>query len=289
MKTLFLSFIMHIFLNQSFIMAQMIDNHELIKTITYNQMTNKELYAKSSFNDKSRFYNDSKLKTIQTANNKEFKLLSISGTINFSKSAQKGDEIFVYAFSNSTETINFKKIKYNNVNIVKYKIDKLVSANDYIVFVWSNKFRTQLFCNANDIQNAIKVDTSDCNPDNEVNFTLSKGSSISGKVVNEHKSPLANIEVYAWSDKGEIWKSAITDEHGNYMIEGLDPTDDYYINIYTEQFDSLYYNSNYPVQNIAHATPVNIEKNSRYGIDIILKSSNKHLFGSINEKMFPEN
>jgi len=286
MKTLFLSLFVHIFLNQSFIMAQVVNNHELIKTITYNQMINNERDTKNFLNDKGQFFNNSKLKTIQTSNNKDFKLLSVSGTINFPKSAQKGDEIFVYAFSNSTETINFIKIEYNNVNIVKYTIDKLVSANDYIVFIWSNKYRTQLFYNANNIENAIKVDTSDCNPDNEVNFTLSKGSSISGKVVNEHKIPLANIEVYAWSDKREIWKSATTDEHGNYIIEGLDPLDDYYINIYTHQFDSLYYssNSNYPVQNFSHATPVNIEKNSRYGFDIILKSSNKHLFGSINEK-----
>ena len=86
------------------------------------------------------------------------------------------------------------------------------------------------------------INTLDAQPDNDVNFVLTSGGSISGQILNADNQGVSGINVMVWSDQLSLGKSAATDRQGNYQISGLNAASDYDVSVQVDT-TTFYYHS----------------------------------------------
>ena len=88
------------------------------------------------------------------------------------------------------------------------------------------------------------INTDDALPDNDINFVLTPGGSISGQIRNANNEGIAGAIVMVFSDNsGEGGEPAETDLNGNYQVGGLNAASDYYVYV-KEDSTHFYYHSN---------------------------------------------
>ncbi len=75
-----------------------------------------------------------------------------------------------------------------------------------------------------------------------INFNLSAGNSISGRVVDETGVGISGVWVNAYSDSTGFGKGESTNANGEYTISGLAATSDYRVDIWKEGYPSQFYN-----------------------------------------------
>jgi hypothetical protein len=105
-----------------------------------------------------------------------------------------------------------------------YSISCFDSGSYYVSAISNEEFIGLYYNNTSDFSSATPVTVSLNQTASDVNFQLEKYSSISGTIYkNDGTTPLANIDVYAFSEPcAEGWLgSARTDESGRYTIKGL--------------------------------------------------------------------
>lgn len=199
-------------------------------------------------------------------------LRSISGYITFPSTSIIGERVWVEAKSFSTGNSRGVDVKRVDENLtVPYTISGLIKASDYTVFIDSPKY-VRIFYNGNtremdadavDVLNQSKTD---------INFTLTEGSSISGRITDSGNNGLAGIDVRAWSETSKTGSYTRSGINGEYRIFGLAPASDYIVEAsdWRNKLGSFYYNEQGTVRDASMATQILIGEQSVSGINITI-------------------
>jgi len=192
---------------------------------------------------------------------------TISGDVTFPIGALKGDKVWIDAFSYSTGSGKSSQIILSQDAIgepvnQRYLLIGLEEADDFIVSIWSDKYKTQYYDHETDRIKASMVNTSDDIPDDSIDFSLTAGAYISGTIVDEFGNGLSKITVEAWSKNTNTYVGTQSNNNGYFEIIGLEYAKDYIIEARKGFYDSFYYNSTGTVRKITLAEPVStIETN----------------------------
>ena len=155
----------------------------------------------------------------------------ITGQVEFPSSATLGDTAWVDVQSPKTGSQGAAEVKKlidtENPVADAYTITGLPRADDFLVHVWSDKYLTQYFDNADTADSATLIDTTGDYLKANVNFTLDPGATIFGKIVDEYKNGLSNIYVEASSDSTNSIRGTMSAFDGNFAVKGLKEADDY--------------------------------------------------------------
>ncbi|KPA18970.1 PKD domain protein, partial [Candidatus Magnetomorum sp. HK-1] len=166
----------------------------------------------------------------------------ITGHVVFPEPLVENDPVWITAFS---ETYNHQKniVVYPETGgSVEYTLSALIRTNDYVVYLSSDIYEQQYYPGAKKLENAQYINTLDNQPDELINFTVTPGGSISGKVFNAQNQPISNIFVMVWSDQLSMGATGETDDNGNYQVKGLNAASDYVVLI-QDDTTTFYYNS----------------------------------------------
>jgi len=178
---------------------------------------------------------------------------TINGKITFPDNATVGDIVWVYAWSVKLKSENQTEIVFDGNKDVPYEITGLNPSKDYIVSIDSNVYKQQFYDNTTSFRLATRIDLTQ--DQENIDFILQKGASISGNVVNKDGEPLEGIRVEAWSESKKHMGFINTDSNGYYEMGGLKITDDYVVYILYHQ-SIFYYNTDGLVSNMHRATPI---------------------------------
>ena len=155
----------------------------------------------------------------------------IKGQVTFPATATLGDTAWVDVQSESTGSQGAAEVKklINTSDPVAdtYTITGLARAEDFLVYVWSDKYLTEYYDSADNEENATKIDTTIKFETDSINFTLDPGATIYGKIVDEYKKGLSNIYVEASSDSTNYIRGTMSTYDGNFSVKGLKQAGDY--------------------------------------------------------------
>jgi len=232
-------------------------------------------YKYNAYDNKSDWMNADKIDiTNSNYNNVIFKLekiqktCSVSGNINFPSSADSLDEIEIRLYSETSNTLKTKTIIYEGTEIVPFSIENFQKFDDYIISISSDTFINQYYNNVDDLDDAEYLNFSNSNSITGVNFVLSKGAQIYGKVTNSINEPLKNIQVEVISPSSLHFASTTTSDNGIYTIAGLQIMDDYILSINDSDYGLFYYNENKMVGEKSLASKINTTINNSINIDL---------------------
>jgi len=134
----------------------------------------------------------------------------------------------------------------------------------YIVEVQDSPYPYQVYDNQTQRENATLVYV---NTDH-VDFNLQGGASISGTVTDFNGLPLSQVTVSAQSQSTGGRGADVTDVNGDYLIEGLPPSNDYIVAVYPVYYPLTYYSNKSTKE---EANPVNVSGAGAKNIDFILQ------------------
>lgn len=179
-----------------------------------------------------------------------------------------------------------------------YQINGLISADDYIIFAWSDTYQKEFYYAIPDNQtpgiytpnySVFSKDTATqltpTDPCLQKIDIVVKSESIRGRVLTESGTPVISAKVNAWSDGFKTGNFTLSDENGYYTITGLTPiskTDDYAnLGYVVEVLKSLY---PYQAYNIVSSRKdaIRVYTNNN-GIDFRLQDASR-ISGYIKDK-----
>jgi protocatechuate 3,4-dioxygenase beta subunit len=154
----------------------------------------------------------------------------------------------------------------------RYEIIGLKSGK-YFAFVWAEGYLNEYYKEAESFDLATPIDVLEPNTYDDIDFTLSRGGMISGKVTNEDGKSLVGIYIQAYTDyritgnnpqpdsgSGNAYGygTAVSAEDGSYLITGLS-AGDYLVS--AQLLNQWYYLLEFydNVTDINEATPVTVE------------------------------
>jgi len=203
--------------------------------------------------------------------------VTISGSITFPDGTVANEKVWVDAWSKLTDSWGGTEVTATTgAETYTYEIKGLASTTDFVVSVWSEKYKNIFYDGVSNFEKASKIDTSDGLKDNDINFTLSSGVSISGTVTDENGDGVASTWVDAWSDSTKSWGGAETDAGGKYTIVGLDSATDFTVAAWPEDKPPFFYGLDddgniKTVRRLGRAAEVSTASGNVTGIDIVLK------------------
>ena len=141
--------------------------------------------------------------------------------------------------------------------------------------ILSETYKNVFYDNVSDWSKAAKVDASDSLEDNDVDFVLSEGASISGQITDAEGVGAPEIWVDAWSESTGSWGGAVTAADGTYTIVGVDAASDFKVAAWQENAPQFFYHvdSDGPISTVRkweRATSVSTLAGNATGIDIAL-------------------
>ncbi|MBF0449686.1 MAG: carboxypeptidase regulatory-like domain-containing protein, partial [Candidatus Magnetomorum sp.] len=234
-------------------------------------------YPKQIYDGKLQLSNANKINVL-TANRSDVNFTlpdvvpEISGTVTFPNEVVSVDSVAVQAFSDNGAS-GSTTVKYTGNKVVAYRITGLNNA-DYYVSVWSNKYKLQYFDDVFTKSQAAIVNTADVDPDNQVNFILTTGAQITGRILKSDGTPVAaGVYVEAQSlGKADAWSSCSTLADGTYLLGGLDARSDYIVSAKKTDIPIAYYHSTGSVQTRALAQSVSVLEGDQETIDITIQT-----------------
>jgi hypothetical protein len=198
----------------------------------------------------------------------------VSGTITFPDQAIQGDTVIIDAFSD-TDSGNSTSVVYSGQKIVSYRIIGLQETK-YFVLASSdtNSYLRQYFDGVYEKNQAFMIDTADEITDNQVNFVMTYGATISGQIrYPDYSSAGANIFVMIQSKANPDFSSDCrTDADGKYMISGLNPRSDYIVSAEKTDFPIYYYHPQASVLSEQLAETVSVMDTNLENISITIHS-----------------
>jgi PKD repeat protein len=214
---------------------------------------------------------------------------SISGVISVPLDAQKGEIIWIDAYSEELEINSSTMVtvddqcELNGACDYPYTINGLEAGDDFIVVVNSDIYETLYHDNQQSRRDATLIDLISENA-TDINFELTEGYYIDGTIVKPENINYSDIEIEAWSDDTNSWGFAIPDDNGNFIIEGLSDADDFVVQAIIKNEPPYVYkegakhtrdmNVATPVGSIqGGSTPVNIEIVTGYKISGSVKNA----------------
>lgn len=206
---------------------------------------------------------------------------SIAGTIVFPEGTLGGTTALVEAFSESTgfmgETL---VILEPGAESADYVISSLPPADDYVVSVWPENYAPVFSGNAVGYEDAqwTQVTGAEKTTIDDINLQGDAAAAISGRIT-ENGAGIAGVFVHVWSESSGAWGEAITDDNGDYIINGLVDAADYIVEIWSVDMGTFYYAEAGPVQSILRADP--IDTGAHTGIDLDLTSAGWIIQGQV--------
>ena len=165
----------------------------------------------------------------------------ITGYVIFPDPLIETDPVWITAFSEKYDHQKDIVIYPETGGSVEYTISALVKTTDYVINLSSDIYEQQYYPGVNKLESAQYINTKDDQSDENINFTLTPGGSISGNIVDSQNQPVSNISVMVWSDELSMGSTGETDNNGNYQVKGLNAASDYYVFIQDEN-TTFYYN-----------------------------------------------
>ncbi len=194
---------------------------------------------------------------------------TISGTITFPAPPPDGGVIWVQAESVLTDYWSGVEVVLDSGSTsFDYQIDDLVRLDDYVVSVWPVDYPPQYYRNTRYWSEAALVSTTDASATN-IDFNLSEGTAISGRVILSG-SGLSDAQVSVWSDETGAWGETYTGFDGGFTITGLEPADDFILEVWAPPYGVYYWNSSGTVRDVEIAGAVNTLPGSVSGLQIVL-------------------
>ena len=145
-------------------------------------------------------------------------------------------------------------------------------ALDYRVNVWKEGYAPQIYCNTADWALATLVDVSSADQQN-INFVLSTGKTISGTITDGSSVPIPGIWVNAWSESTGSSSGAQTDSDGNYTIPGLVCAADFRVDVNDDNYiHKLYKTGGLGTSNWEDTTLVDTTAGNAVNINIQLST-----------------
>ncbi|KPA13637.1 PKD domain protein, partial [Candidatus Magnetomorum sp. HK-1] len=164
--------------------------------------------------------------------------ISISGKIYFP------DKMYQTAWVDISDSqLNWIKgayIEYTGVNPVSFQVSGL-DKDMYIVSVWPSQGKSQYYLNADSADTASLINATKSSVDNIV-FTITSGVYISGNVYNNNGLPAANVDIFVSAKNADLWRYAVTNANGYYIVNGLKDRDDYIVEARRDNYPPIYYN-----------------------------------------------
>jgi len=161
----------------------------------------------------------------------------------------------------------------------KYIVSGLTTSS-YKVQCWMYGYVNTWYNNTTNWYSATPVHVTDGFDTPNIDFVLSRGGSISGKVTDKSGSPIPDLEIDAY-DTSLSWQSyAMTDDSGNYAVSGL-ITGKYYLETYSPIYiDQWYDGADSPFN--AKSVSVTIDQNTPH-VDFVL-SRGASISGEVKTK-----
>lgn len=142
--------------------------------------------------------------------------VEMSGTVFFPSDAIHGESVSIEASSINNEKRFDTVVSYNGNKAVSYRISGL-SKDIYCVGAISSCYLKQYYQLAMSENDSLSVNTTDLLPDNEIDFILTRGESISGKIIDINDIGISG----AWVSIDDSEKLIQSDSLGVYQISGL--------------------------------------------------------------------
>ena len=197
----------------------------------------------------------------------------ISGKIIFPGNAKIGDTVWIDAISHALNLHYSVKVELEHGSHAPYSITGLTPSNDYLVYAWSQNYQNQYYKDSLSENNALLIDITDNKPDIFVDFSLNKGSSISGRVLDDKGYGIIGIQVEAWSENTLSFGNAQTNEHGFYSINGLGKSNDFIIEVRDQKHGSFFYNGDNTVRNRLYSLNVSTIDYNPQNIDVLISNT----------------
>lgn len=211
-------------------------------------------------------------------------LAGISGVITLAATVETAEIIWVNAESLSTGYGSGVEIEVTPQDCadapcdIPYTIGGLVSGNDYIVSIWPETSMPLYYDNSSDYETAVPVATNR----NDVNFTLSRGTTISGKIIDgASNAGVGGVFVSAWSESTFSWGETYSSNDGTYTIPGLYAANDFIVEADGGELGFFYYGAGgKTVRDYTVAAPVSTLDDPPEGIDIAIQAG-KRIIGKV--------
>ena len=196
----------------------------------------------------------------------------ISGTISLPELPSTEMSIWIDAFSDSLRNGKGMEIKINKTSgqSIAYQIGKLAFATDYIVGIWSTEFQDVFFDQSTNRHQATLIDTSVDIHQQNIDFALATGGRLSGQVKDAQNLPIYGTIVEIYSPEKDIHYGTVSDEFGNFQINGLVNATDYILEIHNSSEPIQYYSGETMTTNISKSKRIIID-NANADITVNLK------------------
>ncbi|RZB30246.1 MAG: hypothetical protein SRB1_02526 [Desulfobacteraceae bacterium Eth-SRB1] len=163
-----------------------------------------------------------------------------------------------------------------------YEITGLADASDFVVDIWSEEFGYQVYNGKRNWEDADRVSTAGGNI-GDINFTLTAGKLISGRITDTNDNGIANAWVNVWSDSGRCGRGEPTDQDGNFIIKGIDAFSDYKLDVWSEEYGYVLYKDALPNNTTGdwmQATAIDVTTDNATGINMKL-SEGCTIYGNV--------
>ena len=192
----------------------------------------------------------------------------IEGTITLPEGETNFNNMWVNAWSDSTGMGRGEPVNSDGT----YEITGLGSASDYKVDVWSDEFGHKFYSTSGSVSDwmqATPISTTGGSV-TDIDITLSGGNSISGTISGVSSGDW--VWVNAWSDSmmsGNGTEVTGTGSDVSYTIKGLDPANDYKVEIHSDNYQNQFYNAK---TDWMQADLVDVSSESQTGINFTLST-----------------
>jgi PKD repeat protein len=223
------------------------DNHD------YQVYNNKTVLAEGNLIDLST-ENINGLEITLTRSSGEIK-----GIVQFPNPLIHNDAVVITALFNNNQQVSIE-IAPGSGGSIPYTLTGVGLVTDCEVRLTSEYYEQQVQI----------VNTLDTLPDNEINFILTPGGSISGQIQDADNEGLSGMNVMVWSDQLGMGGTAQTGSSGNYQVGGLNASADYYVFV-QDNTTTFYYHTDGAVVQESRKEYLELNQGqSKTGIDIVL-------------------
>ena len=247
-----------------------------------------ELHNNQMYNNKTTWANADRI-DLQTLDVTDIEITltqsegQISGYVQFPDPLIQNDSVLITAYSIYLNQQKSTIVSPSGGTNVAYTLTGLGQSTDFEVYLTSDIYEQKYF--------ASLVDTSDAQPDDAIDFTLTPGGSISGQVMDFNSNAMSGLDVMVWSDQLSMGGTAETDSNGNYQVNGLNAASDYVISVQDSTTTFYYHSDGTVVQESKKGsvalsagesiTPINLQLIQGDSIQGVIKNSAGELLANI--------
>jgi len=169
----------------------------------------------------------------------------INGHVTFPQDCQVGESIWVEAWSASTDTLIEQQLTFLDNHVMPYTLVGNAPANDYEIRIRATQFVDMTFSNHLNTEEHASI--------TDIQFILSRGTQISGRITNGQQVGIRQVTAIAWSDQLGTGSQVNSLPDGHFTISGLAKASDYRLELIHNRLGRYYYHPNHAVRDISQA------------------------------------